>query len=196
MLRELAMNKILKNVGFAVLYIYFFSLVFAMPYFNWRYARDHGFVSWLVFGEIIASAKAVIWPYYAVARFGPRSENAVAHTDSHYDRCIDASDEAGKVIARFHGITQLPPKDAAHVVELLQLSVAEAELVQDSYLRQVHPEFLRRFREEYTGSLQELADGIRTGDRLKQLSAATAYNNFCKWMNDHAKELKVPWRGG
>ena len=33
-------------------------------YFNWEYARDHGFAHWLLLGEIVPSAKAFIWPYY------------------------------------------------------------------------------------------------------------------------------------
>ena len=29
-----------------------------VPYFNWTYARDHGFVRWIVLGEVAATAKA------------------------------------------------------------------------------------------------------------------------------------------
>ena len=33
-------------------------------YFNWQYAQEHGFASWLMFGEIIATAEGFVWPYF------------------------------------------------------------------------------------------------------------------------------------
>jgi hypothetical protein len=34
------------------------------PYFNWQYAKEHGFVSWLFFGEIVPTLKALFWPFF------------------------------------------------------------------------------------------------------------------------------------
>lgn len=186
------MKKTLKNIGLAAYYIYFLSMMFAAPYFNWRYAKEHGFMSWLVFGEVVATAESLIWPYYAVVGFGPGGSGVGANTDLHFANSRRDSREALSLVARFGGLTELTPKQASDVARLLQASVSEAELVDDSYLKQVHPEFLRRFRDEYTGSLRDLADGIRTSDRAKQDSAATAYNNFSDWVSAHAKELKFP----
>ena len=33
-------------------------------YFNWLYAVENGFWAWLIFGELIASAKALVWPFF------------------------------------------------------------------------------------------------------------------------------------
>ena len=182
------MKKTLRSIGFAVCYIYLGVTFLATPYFNWRYAVEHGFGSWLFFGEVIATAKAAIWPYYALVPSARRG-SVEAYTDLHFANSRRASHEALSVISRFGGITELPPKEASDVVRLLQASVTEAELVDDSYLQQVHPEFLRRFRDEYTGSLGELADGIRTGDQAKEISGAANYNSFSEWVSTHAKEL-------
>lgn len=38
-------------------------LVFT-PYFNWQYAKEHGFLSWLLLGEIIPTAKGLLWPLF------------------------------------------------------------------------------------------------------------------------------------
>jgi len=32
------------------------------PYFNWQYAQEHGFMSWLLLGEVHATLRAVVWP--------------------------------------------------------------------------------------------------------------------------------------
>lgn len=188
----MSLKRTFKNIGFAVCYIYWLSMMFAVPYFNWRYAKEHGFMSWLVFGEVIASAKSLIWPYYAVVGFSPGGSTAEARTDLHLANSKHAANEALSLINRFGGVTELPPKEASDAARLLQASVTEAELVDDSYLKQIHPEFLRRFRDEYTGSLRDLRDGIRTSDHAKLISAAAAYNSFSDWVSTHAKELKFP----
>ncbi|MEO2031099.1 MAG: hypothetical protein ABGZ35_03335, partial [Planctomycetaceae bacterium] len=36
-------------------------------YFNWQYANNHGFVSWLFLGGVTSTAKAFAWPYFALA---------------------------------------------------------------------------------------------------------------------------------
>jgi hypothetical protein len=179
----------LNIIGFAF-YIYVMSMTFAAPYYNWQYAKENGFVNWLFFGEVVATAKSLIWPYYAVVGF---SSEQAHHTDLHFANSRRASTEALNLVNRFDGgLADLPSKDASDVARLLEASVTEAELVDDSYLKQVHPEFLRRFRDEYTGSLRDLADGVRTSDVAKQIAAATAYNSFSEWVKTHAKELKFP----
>jgi len=47
-----------------LLVVYGWSAAIAALYFNYLYARDHGFVAWIFFGEIIATLKALIWPYF------------------------------------------------------------------------------------------------------------------------------------
>jgi hypothetical protein len=56
-----------------LLNLYFISVVVAIPYFNFRYANKHGFVRWLLLGEIAATAQAVAWPYFAFSGSGSAS---------------------------------------------------------------------------------------------------------------------------
>lgn len=127
------MKTTFRNIGLAVWYIYFLSMMLAVPYFNWGYAKEHGFMSWLVFGEVIATAKSLIWPYYAVVGLCPRGSSAEARTDPHFANSRRASHEALSLINRFGGVTELPPKEASDVARLLQASVTEAELMDDLY---------------------------------------------------------------
>jgi TPR repeat protein len=39
------------------------------PYFNYLYARENGFLAWLLFGEVVATVKSFAWPYFAWERF-------------------------------------------------------------------------------------------------------------------------------
>ncbi len=67
------MKKAIQKIGLMIWYAYFAITVLAVPIFNWRYAREHGFVSWLFMGEVVATFKAVVWPYYAIAALGGRA---------------------------------------------------------------------------------------------------------------------------
>ncbi len=46
----------------------FISGLFAV-YFNWIYANLHGFISWLFFGEIIATIQGLLWPIYLITGY-------------------------------------------------------------------------------------------------------------------------------
>ena len=54
------MDKILMGI----LIIYGISVGIFGIYYNWLYANENGFISWLFFGEVIASLKALVWPLF------------------------------------------------------------------------------------------------------------------------------------
>jgi hypothetical protein len=56
-----------RLIAVVALQIYLFTVVCAIPYFNWRVAKEDGFINWLFLGEITATGKAAIWPCYAIA---------------------------------------------------------------------------------------------------------------------------------
>lgn len=43
-----------------LMYLYFVSVMFMAPYYNWEYAKQHGFVKWLLLGEVVATGKSLI----------------------------------------------------------------------------------------------------------------------------------------
>jgi hypothetical protein len=59
-----------------IIVLYFVSCSFAAVYFNWKYARENGFVKWILLGEFGPTAKSVVWPYFALAAGPPSSSNA------------------------------------------------------------------------------------------------------------------------
>ncbi|MDD3525310.1 MAG: hypothetical protein PHQ41_11520 [Candidatus Cloacimonetes bacterium] len=67
------MNKAIQKIGLMIWYAYFVITILAVPIFNWRYAREHGFVSWICLGEVVATFKAAVWPYYAFTAVGERA---------------------------------------------------------------------------------------------------------------------------
>lgn len=35
-----------------------------LPYYNYKYARDNGFVKWLFLGEVVPTLQSIAWPYF------------------------------------------------------------------------------------------------------------------------------------
>lgn len=56
----------------ALVAVYAITTCLVGVYFNWQFARANGFLKWLLFGEIAATLKSLIWPYYA---FFPSTAN-------------------------------------------------------------------------------------------------------------------------
>src|SRR5207247_475510 len=59
-----------RAVAVLVLTPYFLSVMVMIPYYNWQYARDNGFLKWFVLGEVVPTAKALVWPYFAFVANG------------------------------------------------------------------------------------------------------------------------------
>jgi hypothetical protein len=74
-----------------VLVVYAFGVMGSGAYFNWTYARDNGFIKWLLLGQIVPSAKAFIWPYFTYEHFEAKARRAAE------DAALDHSPHADSV---------------------------------------------------------------------------------------------------
>jgi hypothetical protein len=61
--------------------LYMLAAMVAVPYFNWQYAQEYGFVRWVFFGEFVATAKGLIWPYFVATRFSTVERKAEAENN-------------------------------------------------------------------------------------------------------------------
>src|SRR5256885_3524672 len=59
------MNLVGKLLAHVAMF-YSLSVGIATLYYNWEYAHSHGFVRWIALGEIVSTAKALAWPYFAL----------------------------------------------------------------------------------------------------------------------------------
>ena len=49
-----------------ILIPYGISVMIMSVYYNWEYANTNGFLAWLFFGEIIATVKGILWPFFVL----------------------------------------------------------------------------------------------------------------------------------
>ena len=66
-------KKIFGLAAAFLLMAYLIPSFVSAPYFNYLYARENGFVAWLLFGEVVATVKSFAWPYFALERFNGSS---------------------------------------------------------------------------------------------------------------------------
>ena len=57
--------EIRSRVLSLLLSLYVATVGIAAAYYNWDYARTNGFLRWVIFGEMVPTAKAIVWPYFA-----------------------------------------------------------------------------------------------------------------------------------
>jgi hypothetical protein len=184
------MKRTIQRVAFMIWYAYFFVTVLAVPVFNWQYARQHGFVSWFCLGEVVATAKATIWPYYAITAWQNHGK-AEDVLDAHFVNSRRASHQALLIIDDEDGLLKVTDPKRKEVLQLLESAAAEASLVQNSFLQEIHVEFPHNWKEGYTVALTDLIDGLKTKDEQKQIAGVTRYNAFSDWVQNHAHEMRI-----
>lgn len=57
------MKTIIRNTSIFVVVVYFILVIMFAVYFNYLFYAEHGFWTWFFFGEVIATLKALVWPY-------------------------------------------------------------------------------------------------------------------------------------
>jgi len=147
------MTKIAKFFIYIILYPYFFSLIWFVPYYNWKYANENGFVKWILLGEIVASGKAFIWPYFA---FSHKPESNL----SHFINSINYSNEAAKLNDQGKLFSSVSESEMKGFIDLKRKALEEGKLVDIEKLNNDHPNFGNHFRDEYLKGLQLLIDGF------------------------------------
>lgn len=96
------LSKILSNVFNGLLSItmsmYGLSVMGFAVYFNWQYAKEHGFLEWIFFGEIIATLKAFVWPVFISTQIFTGSNVAVPDvSDRVPTTCVGVDKEVARV---------------------------------------------------------------------------------------------------
>lgn len=189
-----------KHPVFAVftqfIYIYVVGVMLSVPYFNWRYARDHGFVSWIFFGEVVATAQSVVWPMYAFSQESkPDWSDYERENIRHFNRVSDAIKQSAKIVnfGDQGGPSIIPTEDAQAIVSLHAFALKEARLVDANVLAKAHPELPQHFQNQLLPFLQTMNrvhDG--TANFNEQVAAHKLFDAWVDWINTNRSEIRIP----
>ena len=169
--------------------LYIFVAMGFTAYFNWTYARDHGVVSWVVFGEVVATAKAVVWPYF-VATNPPWKEapspaslpRGVQNFFFSMDALVQANEEERDMN---------DPGELRAILGLLHEAVDSAAGINRYELNQVYPNLGDHFMDDAIGAAQFYIDAFEAADGDQVMRGAAAWIRWTNWWNPNASDVLV-----
>jgi hypothetical protein len=182
-----------------VLQLYVASVFVAVPYYNWEYAREHGFTDWLVWGEIVPTGKAFAWPYYAMHRSKPLEEKSAIVPLSQRqinrmnimsaDRAIASAQQATYVTNTREQGSALTSEQKRKVIEYSTEALESGDATDEEALNKIYPEFGTRFKRDFCGSLRFFVSGLRTGS-INDLAKSNELDHaWGQWANENRKQI-------
>jgi hypothetical protein len=139
------------------------AIMIAGPYYNWEYARAHGFMEWLLFGEVTATFDAFAWPAHLLLPPSPTQEDA-----AHALAAIKFHLEALK-IEKAAG-PAMPNEDWVMILSLEKRALSEAEQSDVSRMNSWYPEFGDHFKNEFIDGLRLIIDNAQIGTASSRTS--------------------------
>lgn len=186
-------NNLVGNVFSFLIYIYMIpAFLIFVPYFNWQYAQEHGFVSWLVLGEVVPTLQATIWPYYVVKHYTKPAAPTWTQSEKENIQHMSASVRsalAAADITKTKPVGTLSNEDIASILQLDKTAVREAQQVLDSVLDKMHPDFRQHFRNEYQKSLEIRIQSIEQHDGNLENQGRALAGQWSDWLNAHRDEI-------
>jgi hypothetical protein len=183
-----------------ICYLYVISLFIAVPYYNWQYARGHGFADWLFWGEIVPTGKAFVWPYFAVQSAKARAiDPAVAQLSQRQvnqmqimsaDRAIAAALQGNYIINSREPGSALSSEQLQSVVASSLRSLQSADTTDEGALNKLYPEFGTRFKRDFCESQRRLVSGLRNGSRDDLARSSELDRVWKDWYNENRKQIE------
>lgn len=177
-------GKIFGNIIGTVVALYFMAafLVFT-PYYNWNYAQTHGFVKWAFFGEVVATAKAIAWPYFVF--FSPSGGSV-----SHISKAIEFANKATAIINKGEPYQQIPQTDINAIIDYYKKALQEAEQADIASMNRHYARFGDHFRDEFMQGLHMLIKSHEAGDAMLSIASQAMLDRWSNWYSANFDEIR------
>lgn len=184
-LQKKARNWMLSILWLIVMAYGWVAFLGFVPYFNWQYAKQHGFVNWLLLGEVVPTLKAIVWPYFVFF-----DKTVDKETIDHLVKCFDYSNQATDLL----GDKNKPNYDkgkAPKILELYKKSLAEAKQVDIDQLNQIYDGFGTHFRDECKRGLEYTVEGYEKENIENFLKGYALLSLWSDWYSEHIEIQKI-----
>lgn len=168
-----------------IYYVYILPMIFFVPYYNWQYANDNGFVKWILLGEVVATGEGIIWPYYIIA-----SKQTESNID-HLKESIEYSNEATRLDNQGQSFSSPTETEMKKYIDLKRKALEEGKLVDVEKLNNDHPNFGNHFRNEYLKGLQLLVDCYDKQQNQYIIQAQILLDNWSDWYSANLENIKA-----
>ena len=163
-----------KGCALLLFYAYFLPAgCLFVPYYNWQYAQSNGFLSWVFFGELVATAKAFAWPYFVLS--GAQS------SARHFGNSIKYHNSAAEIVNKGRPFEAMSKEDAERMLHFLRKALAEAKAVKIDELNARLPGFGDQYRSKCIRGLEETIHGYENGDIDRSLRGQVLMEQWGDW---------------
>jgi hypothetical protein len=193
------MKKLLSSGIKIVFHIYVLISFIIIPYYNWQYAKENGFIKWLCFGEIKSTIKSFSWPYYEVIKiksckyYNTWSQEEIKNAQ-YLLQALNMRSEATKIINQDHVDYIITDSEETTLTHYLHFSLELATKTQDDILDKIHPELKDHFRNEFQKGMELQLSCLEneTNDVSTAIKASLLQNQWVDWYNSHKKKMRIP----
>jgi hypothetical protein len=186
-----------------VLSLYIVTVGLAATYYNWEFARTHGFLPWFFFGEIVPTAKAFVWPYFAFHKDGTSSPADAELKRTALTPAQIAEMEVKKLILAINYSQQAtyllnstPHENLADYPNLPEILAYRRKAIEVGrsanmdVLNGVYPELGDRFKGEFVEAISLFVHGsdAQSDDELRRSKVLN--DEWAEWYEGHRKAIE------
>lgn len=176
-------EKIFANVISTIFGLYLIIAFFVfIPYYNWDYAKTKGFMKWFVFGEVVATSKAIAWPYFV---FSSSSNDS----SSHVSLAIDYTNKATAIINK-GGSQYMSQSEMDEILAYYKKALEEAKKADIESMNSHYQGFGDHFKNEFIGGLELFIKSSETRDVKGSIDAQVLLENWDKWFDANLEGIR------
>ena len=179
-------SSLLGGLGFIVT-VYFYIVLFVfIPIYNWQYANQNGFIKWIFLGEVSATAKAIIFPYFLM---NSSSESKILDVNSQqFYLALEISQKATKIINQ-NGRT-ITKEEMESIIDYEKQALEIGKKVNIDKLNQKYPKLGSNFENNFLKGLTLYIQGIETVDANIAIEGQNLKSKWDSWYIDHLGKIK------
>jgi hypothetical protein len=195
------MNNSATKLLTSLFVLYVWSATLAAVYFNWQFAKENGFLRWILLGELVPSAKALVWPYFAL--HAVRTEPPVrALTPTQIAsmelkkmvEAMNASQQATYLInngGRQQGAGIRSYSNFERIVAYRRRALEVGRKVNSSVLDGIYPELGNRFQADFLTFLQVFLQACDSNSDSMLKEADEHNDKWADWYQAHQSEIQA-----
>ena len=179
-------------------YIWIGGIIF-IPYFNYQYAKDHGFVNWIFLGQIVPTLKAAVWPYFVYDHF-----NKEEWTDEQLESIVymrQSMDAVFKVarLGEFLAEDDYSLKTFNKINGFIRDAKTPADNVDPEVLKRLNPELAEQWETKYIEGLSLFERSItllKEGNAKEGLELAHESDRLLRAYFEWWEQAEIKWPKG
>lgn len=165
-----------------------------VPYYNWQFAKEHGFMEWLFFGELSATMRAYRWPLLVFSSTKERSASHELAAMMYHNKAVEIAKKYGGVgPAGATGKGNNSEADWRSIMDYNRKALEEAKAADIAEMNKWYPGYGDHFRDEFIGGLRQVIQNSATMSPLTAngyLHGQLLMNNFGDWYTANLEGIR------